>query len=241
MPEKNTQLIVAEYLPPVAAVTLDQHATRIRKYVQFVDETWDLHIAYALLTGRELLIAKEKAGHGKFLPWLAKHFPDLEERSAQRYMRFLLDLASKSDTVSDLMRQPLEIADGKLEIGVLRKISAEAARVLDGQSMTAYMRETAKCRALIPQSARDNSPKLSAEEKLEAERKQARETLTLFVADARNLIKAHDLHKHWTSADFQFLLDEILPVTALCREMKKARGNNAKTQRRQGAKKKGSK
>jgi hypothetical protein len=59
----------------------------------------------ARATGELLLEAKAAVGHGKFLPWLAAHCPQIPERVAQRWMRLAehwSEIESKSDAVSDL-------------------------------------------------------------------------------------------------------------------------------------------
>ena len=62
-------------------------------------------IEHALTIGDLLIRAKEKAGYGNWLPWLAEHCPNISERHARNFMamaRHRAHIEGKSATVADL-------------------------------------------------------------------------------------------------------------------------------------------
>jgi hypothetical protein len=61
-------------------------------------------LEHAIAAGHLLIKAKDRLGHGKWLPWLSDHC-QVPERTAQLYMRLARhapELARKSATVADL-------------------------------------------------------------------------------------------------------------------------------------------
>jgi hypothetical protein len=76
------------------------------------------HFAVAVEIGESLLRAKEIAGHGNFLPWLAAEFR-WSERVAQDYMAFAKHFQGKSASFADLnlstaralIKAPAEVRD----------------------------------------------------------------------------------------------------------------------------------
>jgi hypothetical protein len=49
-------------------------------------------IEHAFALGGLLIEAKEKAGHGNWLPWLAEHCPNISERHEQNFMAMASEL-----------------------------------------------------------------------------------------------------------------------------------------------------
>jgi Protein of unknown function (DUF3102) len=61
-------------------------ATRIKTYHAAVKDAAKNVVEKAIAAGTLLKEAKDKVGHGKFLPWLAENC-ELSERSAENYMK----------------------------------------------------------------------------------------------------------------------------------------------------------
>ena len=81
-------------LPADAVDAVRGAATRIHERRQ-------RQIEDILAIGRDLLMVKERLGHGQFLAWLKIEFAT-SERSAQNYMRAAEEFGGKSATVADL-------------------------------------------------------------------------------------------------------------------------------------------
>jgi hypothetical protein len=73
----------------------------------------------AIAVGDMLLTVKEAVGHGNWLPWLKTNCPNIEERTAQRWMglaekKEVLAERMKSDTMSDLtLKRALDLCNEK--------------------------------------------------------------------------------------------------------------------------------
>lgn len=66
--------------------TLDALAVEIREETAAADQDWRSALGHAIRAGELLLEAKERVGHGHWLPWLEANFPD-SDRTARLYMR----------------------------------------------------------------------------------------------------------------------------------------------------------
>jgi hypothetical protein len=106
--------------------------------------------------GRHLTEAKERAGHGNWLPWLKREFPAWSERSAQRFLETYE--VFKSANLADL---------GSIDVSGLYLVAAEStpeaarAEVLDraanGEALT-HDRQAAHERRPTRDGARDDLP-----------------------------------------------------------------------------------
>jgi hypothetical protein len=83
-------------LPDLAARINEQHAG--------VLGSLQTALSHAMDAGDLLLEAKDKAGHGNWLPWLKANAPLLSERTARHYMRLARgrEELAKSANVADL-------------------------------------------------------------------------------------------------------------------------------------------
>lgn len=79
---------------PAVRDDLEQLAASIRKRLRTTCRD-------AIEIGIDLLKAKKKLGHGRFLPWIKDNF-GMSERTAERYVALAERLGSRSDTLSDL-------------------------------------------------------------------------------------------------------------------------------------------
>jgi len=107
-------------------------ANRIKSYHKAVEDAAKNIVEKAMAAGRDLIEAKGKVPHGRWLPWLEKEC-GLSERTAQRYMRLAggkkkidLWLREKSATMADLTLAEVErvIADdyGKAQASLIKKL-----------------------------------------------------------------------------------------------------------------------
>lgn len=223
----NTALILAEYLPADASKTsLPQRADHIRSLIQSADETWELHIGYICLLGRELLIAREQVGHGKFLAWIQESFPDYGERSLRRYMAFLADVAGKSQVVADIIRKPALLSNGEPDKAVLKTLCNAVAKVLDGKTMTAYLRDSGRCRELIHQKDRPNQRKQTPEEILADRKVNAVMFIDNLIAPLGEFCADHQLHADLETPKLKEFQDALLSAGRQLRDLLKARGKS---------------
>jgi hypothetical protein len=150
------------HVPNLVAITGELHAILKRR-------TADLFRVGQLLT-----LAKEKVGHGEFLPWLEKEF-SLSEKSAERYMaahKFLITVAPllKTDKLSNLKLRPSAIYDlvemhsrGTLTEGDIEVVLKEAAENwIGGKRLEEILKSRHPVEA-IPESTSEAAPEVAGE------------------------------------------------------------------------------
>jgi hypothetical protein len=158
-------------------IDLAESRTLIRSYHENGWRAAQQQFGYQFLAGVALHRAKAALAHGLFGQWIEENFSTgpcpLTERTAQRYMRFAEELISKSDTVSDLTRQPLLLTNGDIPEKEKKIILEAVFEFADGRSLTELYRDLGVIRP--PKKQEYTAPKLNAKEKLEAEEAHAAE------------------------------------------------------------------
>src|SRR5262249_6779044 len=74
-------------------------------------------LEHALTAGAALVKAQDALRHGQWLPWLARHCPDISERSARNYMT----LARARETVLDANRQSVADLSVRGALGLIKQ------------------------------------------------------------------------------------------------------------------------
>lgn len=161
-------------------IDLAESRTLIRSYHENGWRAAQQQFGYQFLAGVALHRAKAALAHGLFGQWIEENFSTgpcpLTERTAQRYMRFAEELISKSDTVSDLTRQPLLLTNGDIPEKEKKIILEAVFEFADGRSLTELYRDLGVIRP--PKKQEYTAPKeLSAEEKAKAEEDQAHDLI----------------------------------------------------------------
>jgi hypothetical protein len=115
--------------------TTKQVAKADEEFLRAAAERIRMHVARdAVEIGRELIAAKERVGHGKFLHWLEFEV-EISEPTATRMMNVAREYGGKSFPVKDLRRKVLyELAAPSTPPEVRDKIER---RVLAGEKVTA--------------------------------------------------------------------------------------------------------
>lgn len=85
----------------------------LQRLVERSRETCNQVIAETILLGTKLIEVKRLAGHGNWCEWLAKHCPQISERTAQNYMRL-----SKAQHVADLQTRK-SLREAYLAAGII--------------------------------------------------------------------------------------------------------------------------
>jgi hypothetical protein len=126
--------------------SLTDLAHRINIEHEAVTHALQRGLAHAITAGGLLMEAKELVPHGRWLPWLREHCPQVSERTAQRYMEVARHAPAKNDTLSDLTLElpPLSAEpppdwslDGDFGRWVQRRLGApfDAADMFDGDGI----------------------------------------------------------------------------------------------------------
>lgn len=174
---------------------------------------------YAFLAGRELNAIKESLNHGEWMPFFKTNLPNIPLRSANNYMRL-------ADQIGNVANLPTVGALKLLENGRLpedkeKKVIAAFAEATDGKRLTELYRDAGIIREKKPQVHTPPKP-LTAEEHHAAEIEQLLCPIHTII-ECCGLIRARgDLDNAKLSpADWNQLLNEIVPVAKLARSLRR--------------------
>lgn len=125
--------------------TLKQH---IRLFADGFRRAGGELYGYAFLAGRAMLLAKPQIPHGNkdpeggFQKWIEDNYPDISYRTAAGWMRFTEVLQEKSATTALFNSAPKLLTDGKLSEKDCEAVLKVVPEVMDGKTMTAFMRDS---------------------------------------------------------------------------------------------------
>jgi hypothetical protein len=185
-----TQVAKVEYLAPEhAPADLETHAKNIRLYHDGARRGAAELYGYAYLCGREMLLAKPLIAHGNksatpegaeagFKKWIEDRFgKDISYRTAAGWMTFAKDIQEKSATIALFNAEPKLLEGGKLSEKDCEAVLKVIPQIMDGKSMTAFMRDSKLARD-PEQPKHTPAKKLTPDEEIEARAKQAHAAFT---------------------------------------------------------------
>jgi hypothetical protein len=227
-----------EILPRSSAEKLDQHAKNIGTYIKGSQKGAGELFGYAYLAGREMLLAKAVIPNGHshsnnagFKDWIEARFPKFGYRTAARWMQFAdsvtlalaekagADISSKSDPGSLSAKQPLVLRKGKLTVRDRASILQAVVSVMDGKTMTDFMRDSRFLRDPEKPTHHPRKP-VSPDKALAARKKQALSHWTTTINDLTlgcTVAQYLDIHL------IQQALDTLVETGNALRELLKAR------------------
>lgn len=221
-----------EHISKETAAALDQHEKNIRNYLKGKRKGAAQHFAYAFLVGRECLAAKETIGHGNshdpnsgLKNFITARFPDEPYPTITFWMQYAKAMSDKAAALPEFKKTPLLLGQGKKQFSVkqLALIIDLVPRVMDGKSMTRFMRES---RLLRDAEKPKHHPRKSVDpdKAAAAKKKQAESFFKSVLAD---LQLAEDHLKHLETVTLQSTLDHLVDVSNHIRELLKTRKGKA--------------
>ena len=177
---------LVESLPTDTEKRLALHEANLATYIKGFRLGAAQMYGYAFLAGREAILAREalpvsKKNDRGFQKWVEGNFPDVCIRTVRNWMAFSELLSSKTEMVS-----VLEFGKTKFSKGDCKAILDIVPQLMDGKTMTAFMRDSQLARDPKPNEYHPptEKPEQSAEDEALNEKLQAEED---FVHIARDL------------------------------------------------------
>lgn len=218
----TTSIPQPDLIPKSTAEKLDAHAKLIKTFIAGQRKGAGELFGYAFLAGCQLLQAKTDVPNGNsaapnagFKNWVETTFPDVGMRTAERWMVFAEDVRAAVGDASP--KAPLLLGAGKLNVKRRNLILDLVSRVMDGKSMTQFMRD---CRLLRdPEKAKPVArPARTRQEANKARAEQARRVCKGVCGDYNTAAKV----LRWTPAeDLKQLLDRTVDFGNAIREQLK--------------------
>lgn len=137
-PASNLEIVDAPSAVAPSTENLNALANEINETHAVAKSHAQLAVVFAIRTGILCERAKDSIPHGQFGPWLAKHCPQISDRTAQNYMRLVA--ASQSESDSDLpvaeLTDPDFLARVEGDTKYRDRISGKVRSVLGEGSLT---------------------------------------------------------------------------------------------------------
>jgi hypothetical protein len=178
-----------ELIPKSVAEKLEHHAANISLFIAGNRKGAAEQFGYAYLAGREMLAAKPVVPHGNngnanggFQRWVQARWPKLPYRTAACWMLFADAINSHVGVTQLLKEKPLLLKKGRLTVKDRATILQAVPLVMDGKSMTRFMRDSRLLRD--PEKPQHHPRKKIAPDKaLAAKHKQAVKHWTCIMGD----------------------------------------------------------
>lgn len=227
--------VALEHISKETAAALDQHEKNIRNYLKGKRKGAAQHFAYAYLVGRECLAAKETLAHGNshgretdpnvgLKKFITARFADEPYSTITFWMQYAKAMSDKAAALPEFKKTPLLLGQGKKQFSVkqLALIIDLVPRVMDGKSMTRFMRES---RLLRDAEKPKHHPRkaVDAEKAKAAKRKLAERFLGTHLGDMDTLKK---IKASLDLPDLERLLEAQIDSSNHTRETIKARKGN---------------
>lgn len=212
------------------AAALDQHEKNLRIFFKGKRKGAAEHFAYAYLVGRELLAAKETIAHGNskgtddanagLKNFVSKRFPDEPYSTCTYWMQYAKDITGAAADLPEFKKTPLLLGAKKnLSVKDRAVIADLVPRVMNGKSMTRFMRESRLLRDAEKPKHHPRKP-VDPDKAAAAKRKQAEGFFKGILSD---LDLAADHLKYLETVTLQSTLDHLVDVSNGIRDLLKTR------------------
>lgn len=177
---------LVESLPKETEKRLALHEANLATYIKGFRLGAAQMYGYAFLAGREAILAREalpvsKQNDRGFQKWVESNFKEVSIRTVRRWMAFAEELNSKTDIVS-----VLKLGSSKPSNKDFKAVLDIVPQLMDGKTMTAFMRDSQLARDPKPNEYHPPKPV----EPMSEEDQAAQEKLT---SEEDFLRIAHDL------------------------------------------------
>jgi hypothetical protein len=224
---KETQ---KDLIPKSTEELLQAHEKNIKTFIRGQRVGAAQQFGYAYLAGRELLLARDtlpngNSGTGKegqrnagIMRWADSRF-SVAYRTLSRWMEFAQAVNESVAANTIFKKRPLLLTNGKLTVKDRSTILEVVPEVMDGKSMTRFMRDTQILRDPLKAKHHPRNAKKSKADLLLEKQKQAERFWARLISDHK---LGKDLLRHLSPATLNQALDSFVDTTTTIRTLLKS-------------------